>query len=77
MTAPTTAGGQVSLQPLYLGTANQRWQVTQNAVGTYTLTNPATGFVLDGNATAGQAVTANTASTGSPSQNWASVFSIS
>lgn len=77
LTAPTTAGGQASLQPLYLGTANQRWQVTQNAVGTYTLTNPATGFVLDGNATAGQAVTANTASTGSPSQNWASVFSIS
>ncbi|NUT52390.1 MAG: RICIN domain-containing protein [Saccharothrix sp.] len=76
LSAPTTAGGQVSLQALYLGTANQRWQVTQNAVGTYTLTNTGTGFVLDGNATAGQAVTANTAS-GSTSQNWASVFSIS
>ncbi|MEU3785490.1 RICIN domain-containing protein [Streptomyces sp900129855] len=77
LTAPTTAGGQVSLQVLYLGTANQRWQVTQNAAGTYTLTNPATGLVLDGNATAGQAVTANTASAGSASQNWASIFSIS
>lgn len=51
--------------------------MTQNAVGTYTLTNPATGFVLDGNATAGQAVTANIASAASASQKWASVFSIS
>ena len=51
--------------------------MTQNAVGTYTLTNPATGFVLDGNATTGQAVTVNTASAGTPSQNWASVYSIS
>lgn len=77
LTAPTTAGSQIALQAVNLGAANQRWTVTQNAVGTYTLTNPATGFVLDGNATAGQAVTANTASAGSPSQNWASVFSIS
>lgn len=77
LTAPTTAGGQVSLQAVNLGGSNQKWQATQNAVGTYTLTNPATGFVLDGNATAGQAVTANTASAGSASQNWASVFSIS
>ncbi|NUT94045.1 MAG: RICIN domain-containing protein [Saccharothrix sp.] len=77
LTAPTTAGGQPSLQALYLGTANQRWQVTRNSVGTYTLTNPATGFALDGNATPGQAVTANTASATSTSQNWASVFSIS
>lgn len=77
LTAPTTAGGQPTLQLLYLGTPNQRWQVTQNAVGTYTLVNPATGFALDGNATAGQAVTANNASAGSTSQNWASVFSIS
>ncbi|MFD5921769.1 RICIN domain-containing protein [Kitasatospora sp. NPDC058201] len=77
LTAPATAGGQVSLQAVYLGAANQRWQVTQNAVGTYTLTNPATGFVLDGTATAGQAVTANTASASSASKNWASVFSIS
>jgi hypothetical protein len=77
LTAPTTAGGQPSLQALYLGTANQRWQVTRNSVGTYTLTNPATGFALDGNATAGQAVTANTASASANSQHWASVFSIS
>jgi hypothetical protein len=77
LTAPTSAGGQISLQALNLGAANQRWQATQNAVGTYTLRNPATGFVLDGTATAGQAVTANTASAGSTSQNWASVFSIS
>lgn len=77
LTAPTTAGGQVALQAVNLGANNQRWQVTQNSVGTYTLTNPATGYVLDGNATAGQAVTANTASAGSASQKWASVFSIS
>ncbi|MEV6081314.1 RICIN domain-containing protein [Streptomyces sp. NPDC052069] len=77
LTAPTTAGGQIALQAVNLGAASQRWQVTQNSAGTYTLTNPATGFVLDGNATAGQAVTANTASAGSASQKWASVFSIS
>ncbi|MFE9851862.1 RICIN domain-containing protein [Streptomyces sp. NPDC005576] len=77
LTAPTTAGGQVSLLAVNLGAANQRWQVTQNSAGTYTLTNPATGFVMDGNATAGQAVTANTASAGSASQKWASIFSIS
>ncbi|MGX7827126.1 RICIN domain-containing protein [Actinokineospora sp. 24-640] len=77
LTAPATAGGQISLQAINLGAANQRWQVTQNSVGTYTLTNPVTGFVLDGNATAGQAVTANTASASSTSQKWASVFSIS
>ncbi|GLW71033.1 hypothetical protein Kpho02_33320 [Kitasatospora phosalacinea] len=77
LTAPTTAGGQISLTAVNLGAANQKWQVVQNAVGTYTLTNPATGFVLDGNATAGQAVTANTASAGSAGQKWASVFSIS
>ncbi|MFI9009169.1 RICIN domain-containing protein [Actinosynnema sp. NPDC053489] len=77
LTAPTTAGGQVSLQLVNLGGANQRWQVTQNAVGTYTLINPGTGYSLDGNATAGQAVTANTANTNSTSQKWASVFSIS
>ena len=71
LTAPTTAGGQVSLQAVNLGAANQRRQVTQNSVGTYTLTNPATGFVPDGNATAGQAVTASATST---SQKWASVF---
>lgn len=76
LTAPATAGGQASLQLLYLGGANQRWQVTQNAVGTYTLVNVANGYALDGNATAGQAVTANTASALSTSQNWASVFSI-
>ncbi|MFD8482999.1 RICIN domain-containing protein [Kitasatospora sp. NPDC059673] len=76
LTAPTTAGGQISLTAINLGGANQRWTVTQNAVGTYTLTNPATGFVLDGNATAGQAVTANTANANSAGQNWASVFSI-
>ncbi|WP_329151645.1 RICIN domain-containing protein [Streptomyces anulatus] len=77
LTAPTTAGGQISLQAVSLGAANQRWQVTQNSVGTYTLTNPATGFVLDGTATVGQAVTANTASATLASQKWASVFSIS
>lgn len=77
LTAPVSAGGQVSLQAVNIGAANQRWQVTQNSVGTYTLTNPGTGFVLDGNATAGQAVTANTASAASTSQKWASVFSIS
>lgn len=77
LTAPTTAGGQVSLLAVNLGAANQRWQVTQNSAGTYTLTNPATGFVMDGNATAGQAVTANIASAGSASQKWASIFSIS
>ncbi|GLZ36715.1 RICIN domain-containing protein [Actinokineospora sp. NBRC 105648] len=77
LTAPTTAGGQVLLQAVNLGAANQRWQVTRNSVGTYTLTNPATGFSLDGNATAGQAVTANTASATSTSQKWASVFTIS
>lgn len=51
--------------------------MTQNSVGTYTLTNPATGYALDGTATAGQAVTANTASATLTSQKWASVFSIS
>ncbi|WP_406242799.1 RICIN domain-containing protein [Streptomyces anulatus] len=77
LTAPTTAGGQISLQAISLGANNQRWQVTQNSVGTYTLTNPATGYALDGTATAGQAVTANTASATLTSQKWASVFSIS
>ncbi len=75
LTAPANAGGQVTLQAVNLGQANQKWTVTQNAVGTYTLKNPATGFVLDGDATAGHAVTATTASTAF-SQNWASVFSI-
>ncbi|MFF0393309.1 RICIN domain-containing protein [Kitasatospora sp. NPDC004615] len=75
LTAPTTAGGQISLTALNLGGASQRWTVTQNSSGTYTLINPATGFSLDGNATAGQAVTANTANASSTSQNWASIFS--
>ncbi|MGW4383033.1 RICIN domain-containing protein [Kitasatospora sp. NPDC004531] len=73
LTAPATSGGQVTLE-LYTGAANQRWSVTKNAASTYTLVNPATGFALDGNAVAGNPVTAVTANSNTQSQNWASFY---
>ncbi|MER7468487.1 RICIN domain-containing protein [Streptomyces sp. NPDC097981] len=73
LTAPATAGAQVTLKAFNAADAYQKWQVTQNGSGTLTLTNPATGYVLDSTAlTPGAAVTVNTA-VNATNQNWATL----
>ncbi|WP_051969662.1 RICIN domain-containing protein [Kitasatospora azatica] len=73
LTAPTTAGGQATLRAVNSSNPYQDWQVTQNASGTLTITNPATGYSLDSAAvTLGAAVTANPAANAN-TQNWAAL----
>ncbi|WP_405016219.1 ricin-type beta-trefoil lectin domain protein [Kitasatospora sp. NBC_00070] len=73
LTAPTTSGGQTTLRAVNSSSPYQEWKVTQNNSGTYTITNPATGYTLDSAAdTPGAAVTANPTGTAN-SQNWAAL----
>ncbi|MDH6710122.1 hypothetical protein P3T27_006871 [Kitasatospora sp. MAA19] len=73
LTAPTTAGAQATLRAVNSSNPWQDWQVTQNGSGTYTITNPATGYSLDSaSVTIGAAVTANPAGNAN-TQNWAAL----
>ncbi|WP_457033333.1 RICIN domain-containing protein [Kitasatospora sp. P5_F3] len=73
LTAPNSAGGQAVLRAVNSSNPGQEWKVTQNSSGTYTITNPATGYTLDSTAvTPGAAVTANPAATAN-TQNWAAL----
>ncbi|MFJ8623566.1 RICIN domain-containing protein [Kitasatospora sp. NPDC093550] len=73
LTAPTTAGTQVTLKAFDSADTHQKWRVAQNGSGTYTITNPATGYVLDSTAvSAGSAVTVNRAGAAN-SQGWATL----
>ncbi|WP_439681086.1 RICIN domain-containing protein [Embleya sp. MST-111070] len=73
LTAPYNAGEQATLRAVNSSNAWQEWQVTQNSSGTFTITNPASGFTLDSaGVTVGAAViTKPTADT--TTQNWAAL----
>ncbi|GAA2146494.1 hypothetical protein GCM10009760_36340 [Kitasatospora kazusensis] len=73
LTAPNSAGGQAILRAVNSSNPWQDWKVTQNSSGTYTITNPASGYSLDSApVTPGAAVTANPAA-GTNTQNWAAL----
>ncbi|GAA2634044.1 MULTISPECIES: RICIN domain-containing protein [Streptomyces] len=73
LTAPSTAGGQATLRAVNSSNPWQDWKVTQNSSGTYTITNPATGYSLDSApVTPGAAVTANPVGNAN-TQNWAAL----
>lgn len=71
LTAPATAGSQVMLTAFDPTNRYQKWQVTSNGSGNLTITNPATGYVLDSAAVSpGAAVTVNAAGSAN-TQDWA------
>ncbi|MFD9686664.1 RICIN domain-containing protein [Kitasatospora sp. NPDC059088] len=73
LTAPAAASGQVTLQAFNSASQYQKWQVTQNGSGTLTITNPATGYVLDSAAVStGAAVVVNAAGNAN-TQDWATL----
>ncbi|MEU8540997.1 RICIN domain-containing protein [Streptomyces sp. NPDC048717] len=73
LTAPYSAGDQVMVRAVSSSNVYQNWRIVQNGSGTYTLTNPVTGYVLDSaSIDAGAAVTTGQASTAN-SQGWAAL----
>ena len=71
LTAPATAGTQVTLNAFDPNNRYQQWQVTRNGSGNLTITNPATGYVLDSAAVStGAAVTVKPAGSAN-TQDWA------
>ncbi|MFE7530172.1 RICIN domain-containing protein [Kitasatospora sp. NPDC057542] len=73
LTAPATAGAQVTLQAFNAANQYQKWQVTKNSSGNLTITNPVTGYVLDSaGVSVGTAVTVNPAGAAN-TQDWATL----
>ncbi|GAA1245654.1 ricin-type beta-trefoil lectin domain protein [Kitasatospora nipponensis] len=72
LTATGGAGATVTVLNSYdPANSGQKWLVTQNGAGALTITNQATGYVLDSaGSTAGSAVVQNPASAGKSSQAW-------